>query len=402
MTKNKKIISLISLIFIVLVGISVYLVVYAFDYRSVLAPFSPGTRISNIYIGGKTANQVEEEIVSRINEWKSAEDLNIELSYQNRAYTIDIDPDIFTFNVEKSVKNIKNSEKTNYDKGINILIVDFKEENQIADILAKHYNKLKFTDYDIEIIEDELRKKVSFLHKEIYIDLAMAINEKTAKNHKVGAEVSVVIEVDRNNKLAELIDNYFSERIELKPREQFKLNEFIIGLYDEYNKENGFPKLNFNETDKIFDYYFNDDELNRIATGIYQTILPTNFINIGRDTSDVLPYYTVSGFESCVKINYEYVITSNQITNINFTSISDLTFYNPNNHAYYLDISKEENELIFQLYGPEFIYDFEIEPNTEAIIDSETGQIGYYSRVERIIKLDGEILEVIVLAEDTY
>ncbi len=399
MTKNKKIISLISLIFIVLVGISVYLVVYAFDYRSVLSPFSPGTRISNIYIGGKTAYQVEEELDTLITEWKTCDKLAIELNYQNHAYTIDIDPDIFSFNVEKSVKNIKNNEKTNYDKGTNILLVDFKEENQIATILAKHYTNLKFTDFDIEIIEKELIKKVSLLQKEIYIDLAIALNEESAKNNKVGEVKTIVLEGDRSNKLTELINRYFSEPIEIKAREQFSFNELIINLYEEYDNS---LKLNFNELAKIFDYYFTNDELNRMATGVYNTILPTNFINIGKKTSNVLPYYTTSGFESCVRINFDYVVTDNQVTAINFKNIDDLTFYNPNNHAYYLEINIETDELTFQLYGPEFIYDFEINPNTEVIIDDDTGQIGYYSVVERIIKLNNKTLDKIVLAEDTY
>lgn len=408
MTNQKKLVWLISLIFFILVIISIYLVIYVFDFRGVITPYSQGTYVSNIYIGGKTSSQVEEELNKRIDAW--SKDFYIELSFQNRSYIIKIDDrDIFDFNIEKTVQAIENGKKSDYEKGINVIIVNFKKEKQIEEILSPHYEELKSSNFNLELIETELLKRVSLLYKEIYLDLGIALDIEKAKANKVGEEIK--INSGSNNNLQKLINEYFAHPIEIKGKSDFSLNEYLIERYNTYLDNNGLPNININDYEQIFNYFFNNDELNRIATGVYQTILPTNFININKSTSLTLPSYarenvaTDTGMaliirEAAIEIKYDCLFAEINhdiyITDIKFESVKDLRFYNPNYHSYYLKITYQDDKIVFQLYGPSFIYDYKILFTTKSFNGS------FESRLERVTYYKEKEISRQVLAEDYY
>jgi len=410
MTNNKKIVGLVSLLFLVLVMVSIYLIIYSLDYRSVITPYSQGTRISNIYISGKTSSQVEEELNKRIENWKK--NFNIELTYQNSSYIIEIDdPNIFSFNISRTISNIENGKETNYEKGINIIDVKFKKENYIDELLTEHYDELKINDFDNSFIEAKLIKKVSFLANEIYIDLGMALNEESIKDNKVGDEIQILSGVSKEDSrydiLDELILEYFSEPIEIRARTQFSFNDYIIDKYEKYLSNNILPDINIDEINTIYNYFFYNDELNRLATGIYQTILPTNFNNIGKSISDTLPTYarenveTSNGMsliirEAAVDLHFYYDYIGKEITDIKFENNEDLTFYNPNNHSYYLLVDLIDDKFVFQLYGPTFINDYYIDSKIRSY-DS-----GYHSILKRVTYYNNVEIKSEVLTEDIY
>lgn len=408
MTNQKKIVWLITLIFFILVFISIYLVIYVFDFRGVITPYSQNTYVSNIYIGGKTSSQVEEEITKRINEWK--EDFYIELSFQNRSYIINIeDSQIFDFNIEKTIQEIENGKISNYEKGINVIKVDFKKENQLEEILSDHYDELKFSDFNVDVVKTELLKRVSFLYKEIYLDLGMALDLEKAKVNKVGKEIHINSGI--NNNLNKLVAEYFTHPIEIKGKSHFSLNEYLINSYNTYLENFSIPNISITDYEQIFNYFFTNDELNRIATGVYQTILPTNFVNINKSISKTLPSYARENInidtgmaliirEAAIDIKYDYIIeeinNEHFITNIKFSGEKDLSFYNPNYHSYYLKIDYRDDNLVFQLYGPSFIYDYKI------LFTTKSYHGGYESRLVRVTYYKGKELNRQVLAEDYY
>ncbi|HEY8364797.1 MAG TPA: hypothetical protein VIK84_04415 [Haloplasmataceae bacterium] len=403
MSNNKKLVSLITLIFIILAGIAVYLIVYSFDYR--LTPFSKGTEVSNIYIGGKTEQQTEEELMKRVNEWKRAERI-IEVSYQNQSYTVEIDPNIFSFDIPNTIDSIQNGKKADYEKNINILKVTIVsgKENHINDKLNEILALVNYKDFDLEKVKSYILKKVTFLAKEIYVDLSMAINLDSAKLNKIQTVKSSLTGYQRYNDFNTLISRYFSEPIEIKAKSEFSLNQYILAAYKTYAQNNVIPKIDIKDYHKIFQYYFNEEELNRIATGIFESIIKTNFIVERVHISKSLPSYAQLGKEAALDIELNPIVEGGKITDVEFLGIKDLIFYNPNGHSYFLKIIVNNNQLEFQLYGPDFIYSFNENIIIEEILDEIDGQLltGYFFKLERISYLRGNMVEKRTLMEDFY
>jgi len=140
-------------------AITIWLVLYSLDNNRI-RPYADGTEIGYVYIGGKNERQAEIELNEKINVWKNSENLKIEISYQDHAYAIEIDPNVFSFDVNKSISSVNDGKEMNYEKGINLINVSFSVENEnyIDDLLLEHYEKLKFSSFDIQVIKDELLK----------------------------------------------------------------------------------------------------------------------------------------------------------------------------------------------------------------------------------------------------
>lgn len=367
MTNNKKLISSIFIVFILLMGVTIWLIFYSLDNNRI-TPYPDGTEVGFVYIGGKNTWQAESALKKEISDWRSADNLKIELSYQDQAYAIEVDPSIFQFDVDKTIQNAVEKEKMQYEKGVNVIEVEFTEgnENYIENLLSAHYDQLKFSDFNNELIKSEVLKYVSFLYKEIYIDLGMAVDEKIAQETPIGEPV--VLNYNQAEFLKNRIDFIINKPFEIKGKSQFSLNDFLIEIYS--NEENQITETKKENVDEIYALYFSEDELNIIATGIYQTILDTNFNNISKHISTKLPtFVSQAGLEANVKIGFDFITedrlndqnqTDTFITDIEFTNLNDLTFYNPNHYSYYIDIKNDVNDqnedvLIFQLYGTPFV-----------------------------------------------
>ncbi len=430
MTNNKKLISLIFFIFLILMAVTIWLVLYSLDnYR--ITPYPSGTEVGYVYIGGKNTGQAESVLRDKINEWKNANNLTIELCYQDSAFIIDVEPDKFHFDVEKSIQNVVESRQMNYEEGINVIEVTFTEgnENYIEDILSNQYDELKFSEFDTDMIQNEVLKYVSYLYKEIYIDLGIAVDENVAKTTPVGDPIEIVY--DEADFLSNKINGIFNQEIRIEARQQFSLNEFLIEVYQQEN--NKISETSVDNIDEIDNMFFLNNELNIIATGIYQTIIDTNFKNINKHISQKLPSFVQAGLEANVEIDKNYIFKDEQqeiISDVSFTSIKDLSFYNPNNQAYFITISHDVNTsdqdvLVFQLYGTPFIntytHDFFIKKeipqgeiewpshtvNPDDRILHDPGYPGYRSIVYRKTEIayprdDGKTEINTILTEDFY
>ena len=86
------------------------------------------------------------------------------------------------------------------------------------------------------------------------------------------------------------------------------------------------------------------EALNIMATGVYETILPTNFNIIERHISRALPEYSKAGFEAKVIPNE-----------------ADLLFVNPNNSDYVIKFQVLNKQLVVQLFGQKLPHDYEVQ-----------------------------------------
>ena len=104
--------------------------------------------------------------------------------------------------------------------------------------------------------------------------------------------------------------------------------------------------------------------------------------------------------EAAIEIKYDCLFAEINhdiyITDIKFESVKDLRFYNPNYHSYYLKITYQDDKIVFQLYGPSFIYDYKILFTTKSF----NGSFG--CRLERVTYYKEKEISRQVLAEDYY
>jgi hypothetical protein len=114
-----------------------------------------------------------------------------------------------------------------------------------------------------------------------------------------------------------------SSKIDISEQSTFSLLDFV--------KEKGLDKLNF-------------DTLSLIASGIYQSILTTNFSILERNIGNSLPENDSLGFES----------------ELNIERNEDLIFSNPNNSVYSIELVLENKSLKITLLGEKLPYHYKI------------------------------------------
>jgi hypothetical protein len=93
------------------------------------------------------------------------------------------------------------------------------------------------------------------------------------------------------------------------------------------------------------------DVLSIIASGIYQTILPTNFSIIERNIGNSLPEYDNLGFEA----------------KINFDQNEDFIFLNPDQSLYSIEMEMVDHSLIVSLKGEKSPYQYKIKKEEQSL-----------------------------------
>jgi hypothetical protein len=149
----------------------------------------------------------------------------------------------------------------------------------------------------------------------------------------------------------------------------------------------------------------NKDLLGYMATGIYQTILPTNFQIVERHIGMEL--------QEDVQLGYEAKIDPKQGL--------DLSFHNPNKAVYKINIFSDGQSLVFNLEGLPFKYQYQIsESNLEEYPpktirqyspflnpgqskQTKVGKNGQYIEVKKLVlNPDGSIVEEQSISKDYY
>ena len=150
---------------------------------------------------------------------------------------------------------------------------------------------------------------------------------------------------------------------------------------------------------------YSSDVLSRLATAIYEVILPTNFTILERNISEELPSYAELGVEASINPSLNH----------------DLVFSNTNDMTYQMNLAVKGNQLEVSLIGPSFLNKYEIikskeqrytpktikqysaqlPTNTMQVV--EEGKEGMEIKVTRkVITNNGKIIKTEELSDDFY
>ena len=146
------------------------------------------------------------------------------------------------------------------------------------------------------------------------------------------------------------------------------------------------------------------EDLNMLATGVYQSLMQTNFQLIERNIGRVLPDY--------VELGYDAVATPGSM---------DLQFYNPNYYSYELKLTFEARTLRVSVIGKPFPFTYQLKTTDARVVEprkvvqfSENrrigdkqiireGKNGYFVRIYQVIyNQNNELMKEILIAEDYY
>ena len=324
--------------------------------------FAKGTKIASINVEGMTKDAAISKVASEVEVWNNTGEIHFVFGTLTETVS---KKDTLTFLIEESVNVSKNGIDNPLHVGWNTPI------ETIESVSSK-----KITSFNEEALQTEVRTAASTLQAgNIELDLVSFLN--------IGDSVVVsssVINLDENNhELNEWIKQ--SKVIPLKPNQVFSLQKYV--------EEIGFEGSN--------------KTLSIIATGIYETILPSNFEVVERQSSEYLPSYAKLGFEAGYRAGKD-----------------DLMIFNTNPFEYLLTFNLTDQGLVVELKGPDFPNEYRIELIEEETIKPKTikqydsslafgssrvkveGGNGSFVKVKRITLLKGKEIESVILTEDYY
>jgi hypothetical protein len=239
---------------------------------------------------------------------------------------------------------------------------------------------------------------------------AQAFENITKEDQKSKIETDESINVKKPKK--ETSENQTSTKIE----EEIILNQSIIKMKNipidlqtflenvsqiEISSESTFSMLDYLTEKKLNN--LNSDTLSLIASGIYKTILPTNFSIMERNIGNQLP--------SNISLGYE--------AHLNVDSHEDFVFTNPNKGKYSIQLSMVDNALIMTLKGAKFPYQYKITTDIQSfkpktiiqyspilatgkVSVTTPGKEGNLVKVYREIYQSDQLLKKELVADDYY
>jgi hypothetical protein len=270
--------------------------------------YSEGTTVGSIDVSGKTESETIALLEEKSVEW--VKNTKFELQYSEKIAPFD--SNLFSFDATQSVYSIKDGQNNSVSMTVDLMPV----EDQI---------QLQFPQIDINEIEltkliADLQNTASKFEEGSYkfnLNKDYLIAEASKKDNIISTAIVKLTEVP--NDLATLVTA--NPEIQIAEGANFSLLEFA--------------KLQKIES---------SSSLSIIATGIYQSILPTNFKIIERNISSALPNYTAVGFEA----------------KVNVATGADFIIVNPNTTPYTVELKLDNKDLIVTLKGEKFLYDYKI------------------------------------------
>ncbi|MFS0822526.1 G5 domain-containing protein [Bacillus sp. 1P02SD] len=325
--------------------------------------FKEVTMIGPVDVSGLSEEDARAAILAEVETWYGMGDISLVSGDMKNVVN---KREMFSFNILESINTAVNGTQ-------NLLLTGIKDEN-----FEKVLNEFSSIDINTVELENELLLSASTLHPgEIEINLMQ------------------FVKVDENNVVSQsVIRNLKDESEIVKWVKEFGLLNLPA------NKP--FSLLTFLSESGTTSNYSNE-ALSVIATGIYSTVLSSNFEIIERHISAQLPYYATFGNEALIEKEKK-----------------DLMIYNVNPYEYKLLFSLKNHEFSVELIGPEIqtsinvkIEDVEsIEPKIIKQYDStlpkgemvikQKGTAGQFGKIYRIIQKVGEVDEKVKIAEDYY
>lgn len=276
--------------------------------------FADGTTIGNVNVAGKSLSDSLALLKERLAKWEAG--TTITIHYKEK--TVQMDTELYSFNLEKSIQAAKQGTKNN--------VIVHIADGDINNMLRSISPSITASNVDIKKLHNDLLANASLLEASKYeIQLRKYINGENNNDQVVNE--AVVKLANANKELQELLASPL--KIEFPSQNQFSLLKFM-------EKKNNSISA---ETNSM------------IATSLYNVILPTNIEIIERNISKQLPSYATLGFEA--KVDRE--------TN------TDFVIANPNDFPFYVELSLQNGNLYAALKGTKLLNKYTI-----SVKDKET------------------------------
>jgi hypothetical protein len=286
------------------------------DYSKESNVFSDNTVISNVNISGTDETNARNVVQEQISKWKKQ--TSIKLLFKEKEVEIDINE--IGFNIDKTFENISNGEN-------NYLYVNLTEA------------------YINNLLKSSSIKNMKIVNiKELQNKLTVTAEALISGDYIIYLEDYII---EGGNPELEINQTF----IELDEKEESQFGSELLSI--EIDKYTQFSLLNYLEKQG---YSFDDDLINKIASGIYSVILPTNFHITERNISEILPDYIQLGNDAIVNQNKG----------------KDLVFFNPNASSYKINILAESDLLYISLNGPSFLYEYKIKKEDVQVFKPKT------------------------------
>jgi hypothetical protein len=325
--------------------------------------FEENTFISNIDITGLEERDATQLLATKVMDWKN--DAEIKLSYQEVSVPFAVDN--FSFDIEESLKLVKHSVT-------NELLVTI-EEQSIHEALATVVPNL-VAEFEVKKLKQALLYKATKLESGSSVIILEDYLNKPIGKEEIIHSVSFPIV---NQDLLKI-----GSTLSIEPKSTFSLFSFL--------EKQGLMSLDSSMIDTV-------------SSGVYQTLLYTNFQIIERHISAFLPSHIGLGYEAKIGSELKW----------------DLSFYNPNDNEYKIDIHSNGQSLYFDLIGIPLHYDYTImqeelqryEPkvikqyspllNPDEYKVTKEGQSGFYIETSRLVHdKSGKLIEKEFISKDYY
>jgi hypothetical protein len=326
--------------------------------------FPENTWIGPLDVSGLEKVEAKEQLDTKVTEWKTHS--SVELLY--REVNVPLPLEGIFIDVEQSVEGAQGSVKNDL-----LINMDNTTLQSVLAILSSTFSK---DTIEIDRLQIEILKEVKSLESGIIqLDVGdfLLVPEK---NEQVVNSITIPI-------MNEDLKNIGSS-IMIPQQSTFSLLSFL--------EEQGLLTLD----PMVIDI---------LSSGIYQTILHSNFEILERHISTKLPEHISMGFEAKVDAKLKW----------------DLSFYNPNMDNYKLEIYSNGQSLTFDLIGIPFAYEYVVMQEGLKIFDPKTikqyspliepgqfkvtqeGQKGFYLEHSRLVMDEkGKIVEQQLISKDYY
>lgn len=327
--------------------------------------FADGTKIGSLSVAGKTENEALQLTDEELTKWLN--ETTITLKYKEKNEQLNLR--YFTFDLTETVQKAKNGQS-------NPISVQLNSLDETLYSLSSRLNK---EDLAIEGLEADIVRAAQLLEIGSY---QIRIEDYFLDGQS--NEPQVISEFQLDSAFVENeLDLFIGKTIELEATSQFSLLDYVK---DEIGAVSSLT-------------------LSKIATSIYEVILPTNFEMIERHISSELPEYAALGFEAKVDPELNY----------------DLIFSNGNEWSYFIEFEKVDDVFITYLKGPTLLNQYillqedkeSFKPKTILQFNSELSptesQVKVAGKEGQLIKIyrehrdeNGAVLKKELISEDFY
>lgn len=326
--------------------------------------FAEGTMIGSLSVAGKTTNEALQLTDEQLTKWLN--ETSITLKYREKSELLDLS--YLSFDIEKTVSQVKHGQE-------NSVVVALEPIDELLQTLSP---SLTSDSINMDELQSEILQSAKLLETGNYeIRIDQFLVNASDSDFAIIAESVIEAEYVEND-----LEQFVGQTIEIGPLSQFSFLAYVeeIGTVSSLS-------------------------LSKLASAVYEVVLPTNFSIIERHISNELPAYTSLGFEAKADKDLK----------------NDLVFSNPNEFSYFLEFEKKNDSIHVYLKGPEFLNGYVIlpegketfEPKIIRQFNPQLGPTEIKVKVEgkegQLIKVyrehqdeKGEVLKKELISEDFY